>query len=123
MDYYGFYDGLSAGTFIIYLIVGIILIASLWKIFLKANKPGWAAIIPIYNVLVELEIIGKPWWWFLLMLIPVVNIIIAIMVTYYLAKCFGKDAAFTVGLVLLPFIFFPILAFGNAEYVKPTIAY
>ena len=123
MDLFDYYDELSATTFVLYLIVAIIMIVSLWKIFLKANKPGWASIIPFYNVIVELEIIGKPWWWLLLLFIPIVNVVIAIMMTYYLAKCFGKGAGFTVGLIIIPIIFYPILAFGDAEYVKPVAEY
>ena len=101
---------------IIYLAVIAFMIATMWTIFLKAGKPGWAAIIPIYNMLVLLEIAGKPWWWLLLMLIPVVNIVIAVLVFHNLALSFGKGAGFTVGIILLGFIFLPILAFGDAKY-------
>lgn len=101
---------------IIYLAVIAFMIATMWTIFLKAGKPGWAAIIPIYNMLVLLEIAGKPWWWLLLMLIPVVNIVIAVLVFHNLSLSFGKGAGFTVGIILLGFIFLPILAFGDAKY-------
>jgi len=101
-----------------------LLIIPLWKIYLKAGKPGWASIIPIYNIIVYLEIIGKPWWWILLLLfVPVANIIFAILMANELSKCFGKDAGFTVGLILLPFIFYPILGYGKAQYIKPETAY
>jgi len=96
------------------------LIAAQWKIYTKANKPGWACIIPIYNIIVLLEIIGKPWWWLLLMLVPVVNIIFAIWMANLLSKSFGKNEGFTVGLVLLPIIFYPILGFGDASYIGPA---
>jgi uncharacterized membrane protein YoaK (UPF0700 family) len=88
----------------------------MWKLFVKAGEPGWASIIPIYNAIVMLKIAGKPLWWFLLYLIPIVNIVIAIIVTVALAKNFGKDVGFAVGLILLPIIFYPILAFGSAQY-------
>ncbi len=106
--------------FIIYIAILVLLIVSQWKIFTKAGKPGWACIIPIYNFIVLLEIIGKPWWWLLLFLIPFVNVIFAIWMTNLLAKSFGKNEGFTVGLVLLPFIFVPILGFGDAEYEGPA---
>jgi len=93
-----------------------LLIISLWIVYQKANKPGWAVIIPIYNLLVFLEIVKKPWWWLFLMMIPVVNIIIAILITHQLSLSFGKGAGFTIGLLFLPFIFYPILAFGDAKY-------
>jgi len=99
--------------------VGIILI-SLWKIHEKAGKPGWTGIVPIYNVIVELEIVGKPWWWLLLMFIPYVGIIWSIWTVNLLVKSFGKSEGFTVGVILLPFIFLPILAFGDSQYQGPS---
>lgn len=110
----------AGGLFTIYLVILIIVVAALWKIFTKAGKPGWAAIIPIYNIIVLLEIVGKPIWWLLMFLIPFVNFIFAIWVTNLLSKSFGKTEAFTVGLVLLPFIFYPILGFGDATYKGPA---
>ena len=89
----------------------------MWKVYVKAGQPGWAVLIPIYNVIVWLEIAKKPWWWLLLMLIPYVGIIWAIWSLNMVVKNFGKDAGFTVGCLFLPYIFFPILAFGNAQYV------
>jgi len=102
---------------VIYLAIIVLMIASMWTIYTKAGKPGWAAIVPIYNLVVLLEIVGKPWWWLLLMLIPIVNIVILIMVYHKLSLSFGKGAGFTVGLILLGIIFLPILAFGDAKYV------
>ncbi len=94
----------------------LLLIISLWKIFTKAGKPGWASIVPVYNFIVQLEIINRPLWWILLMFIPFVNFIIVIILINDLAKVFGKGPGFTVGLLFLPFIFYPILAFGSATY-------
>jgi hypothetical protein len=105
---------------LIYLASIVLIIASLWTIFSKAGKPGWASIVPIYNTIVLLEIVGKPWWWLLLMLIPIVNIVILIIVYHNLSLSFGKDGGFTVGLILLGIIFLPILAFGDAKYVGPS---
>ena len=107
---------------LIYLILAVLLIASLWKVFTKAGKPGWAAIVPIYNLIVLFQIVGRPWWWLLLMLIPFVNFIIAIIVYIDLAKSFGKGVGFGIGLLFLSFIFLPILAFGDAQYVGPAAA-
>ncbi len=104
---------------VIYLAIIVLMIASMWTIFSKAGKPGWASIVPIYNLIVLLEIVGKPWWWLLLMLIPIVNIVILIIVWYNLSLSFGKSGGFTVGLILLGIIFLPILAFGDAKYVGP----
>lgn len=101
-------------------VVAIINIAAFWRIFEKAGKPGWASLIPVYNIIILLEIVGKPWWWLLLMLIPIVNIIFSIWMVNLLSKSFGKSEGFTVGLIILAFIFYPILAFGNAQYKGPA---
>jgi hypothetical protein len=108
---------------IIYLVIIVLLIASQWKIYTKAGKPGWACLVPIYNIIVLLEIIGKPWWWWLMFLIPLVNIVFAIMMVNLLAKSFGKTEGFTVGLILLPIIFYPILGFGDAQYKGGVAGY
>ncbi len=104
----------------LYLVVWVLIIISFWKIFEKAGKPGWASIIPVYNIIILLEIIGKPWWWLLLLLIPGVNIIFGIWMFNLLSISFGKNEGFTVGLVLLPFIFLPILGFGEDSYKGPA---
>lgn len=101
---------------IVYVVFLVLVIAAMWRIFNKAGEPGWAAIIPIYNVIVLLRVAGKPWWWFLLFIIPIVNLIISIIVAIDLARNFGKGGAFAAGLIFLPFIFYPILAFGDARY-------
>ncbi|ANQ50206.1 signal peptidase I [Flammeovirga yaeyamensis] len=106
---------------IIYIAVIVLSILAYWKLFEKAGKPGWASIIPIYNAIVLLEIVGKPWWWVLLFLIPVVNIILFIYVTHLFATSYGKDIIYTIGLLLLPFVFGVLMAFDNdTRYVGPT---
>lgn len=108
--------GMATGIIIIYLIIGLLMLISMWKIYTKAGKPGWAAIIPIYNLIVLLEIVDKPLWWIILMLIPFVNIVISIIVTVELAKKFGQSVGFAIGMIIIPIIFYPILAFGGAKY-------
>lgn len=93
-----------------------------WKIFEKAGKPGWAAIIPIYNVIVLLEIVGRPWWWIFLFLVPLVNIVIGFLVALDLSRSFGHDVAFALGLFFLGFVFYPLLAFGPDSYRGPVAA-
>ena len=119
-DFIGLIGGLCGG--LIGLAFGIFMLVAMWKIFTKAGKPGWAAIIPFYNIWVMLEMVGRPGWWLLLMLIPLVNVVIGIMVMFDLAKSFGKQGGFAIGLILLPYIFFPILGFGKAQYVGPAAA-
>ena len=102
---------------IVFSILAIIQIIALWKLFVKAGKPGWACIVPIYNIIIMLEIARKPSWWFFLLLIPFVNIYFAIVMLNSIVKNFGKDSSFTVGVILLPYIFIPILGFGSARYL------
>lgn len=110
-------SGLSAGMLVFILAIAIFMIACMWKIYEKAGQPGWAAIVPIYNIIILLKIVGKPWWWLLLMLIPIVNYIFLIWTVNLLSKSFGKSEGFTVGLILLGIVFYPILAFGPAQYI------
>ena len=108
------------GFFIVCLIIGIIPLIGMWKVYTKAGKPGWACIIPIYNIIVLLEIVGKPVWWFLLILFPCTSLIFFIWTYNLLSKSFGKSEGFTVGLVLLSPIFICILGFGDAVYLGPS---
>lgn len=100
----------------IWFAIFVLIIAGMWKTFVKANKPGWAAIVPIYNVIIIIELAKKPVWWIILYLIPIVNLVVAIIILNSLAKSFGKGVGFTLGLVFLPFIFWPMLGFGSAQY-------
>ena len=104
---------------IIYVAIIVLLIAAMWKIFVKAGEEGWKCLIPIYNLIVLLKIVGKPWWWLLMMIIPIVNFIFLIWMTNMLSKSFGKEEGFTVGLILLGIVFYPILGFGDAQYQGP----
>ena len=88
--------------------------------FAKANEPGWACIIPIYNIIVLLKITGKPIWWIVLFLIPIVSLVASILICISLAKSFGKSAGYGIGIALLGFIFVPMLGFGDAKYMGPA---
>lgn len=106
----------GGGLMLLYIAVMVLMIASLWKVYAKAGKPGWAGIVPIYNVIVLLQIVGKPTWWLLLYFVPVANIVVGIIVMVELAKAFGKGTGYAMGLLFLSPIFMPMLAFGSAEY-------
>lgn len=108
----------SAVAMILALIVSLFFLAVMWRIFTKAGKPGWAILVPIYNIIVMLQIVNRPAWWIVLMLIPGVNAVIGIMLIIDLAKSYGKGAGFAVGMMFLSVIFYPILAFGDAEYQR-----
>jgi hypothetical protein len=103
----------------VYLALIVLVIAGFWKTFQKAGQPGWAAIIPIYNLYILTKVAGRPWWWLILCFIPIVSIIIIAILSFDIAKAFGKGALFGVGLWLLGPIFYCILGFGSAQYQGP----
>ena len=102
---------------IISIIIGVIGIVSLWKIFKKAGKPGWAALIPFYNYYVMCEIAEKQWWHVLLLFVPIAQIYSLFVVYDGVSKKFGKSTGFSVGMLFLPYIFLPILAFSDAQMI------
>jgi len=107
---------------LIQLAIVVLYIVGMWKVFAKAGQPGWAAIIPIYNVYILLKIAGRPGWWLLLFLIPIVNLVIAILVAIDVAKAFGKGVGYGLGLFFLGFIFYPMLGLGDDAYRGPAAA-
>lgn len=101
---------------LIYLAIIVLIIAGYWKTFEKAGQPGWGCIIPIYNIYLMTKIAQKPAWWTIMFFIPVVNFVFAIMLLSAIAQRFGKGIGFFIGMLLLPFIFIPMLGFGDATY-------
>lgn len=100
---------------VFFAIVGAAL-AGMWKVFSKAGQPGWAIFVPIYNLVCLAKIAGRPAWWAALCFIPWLGLIPVAMLTWGVAKNFGKGAGFAVGLILAGPIFYPILGFGGAQY-------
>lgn len=115
------YVAAAAGVMMVYmvvlLIISIISLVGLWKIFVKAGKPGWGAIIPIYNMYCLFEMSFGTGWLFLLCFVPCVNAVMMIIMWIKLAQAFGKGAGFGVGILFFPFIFLPMLGFGDAQFV------
>jgi hypothetical protein len=113
--------GLFSGVFwFVYIAFVVLVIAGWWKIFTKAGEAGWQSIIPIWNLIVMLKIIGRPWWWVLLLLIPCVGFVIWILIMLDLAKSFAKGVGFAIGLMIFQPIFAIILGFGDSRYVGPA---
>jgi len=126
-DVFSTLAGLGAGIMIFFLAIMVFMIIVMWIIFNKAGQPGWAVLIPIFNILVFLRVAGKPWWWifaFLLPIIPFVGsllyLVAWIFIVHGISKNFGQGGGFTVGLILLGFIFYPILAFGKYTWSPPA---
>lgn len=113
-----------AGFWVLTMIFAIFFIFCMWKMFVKAGKPGWAAIVPVYNAIVLMEIIGRPTWWFAYIFLPMIPVIgwiaavvVGVIIAIDLAKAFGKDTGFGILLAFLPIVGYPMLAFGDAQYV------
>jgi hypothetical protein len=120
-NYSDVFFGLGISSIVsIALFIAVVYIVAQWKIFEKAGKSGWLAIIPIVNIYILIKIVGKPDWWIILMFIPIVNLILTIWLTNLLSKSFGKDELFTIGLIFFGIIFYPILGFGDAKYIGPA---
>lgn len=123
-DLFGIFGSVFVVILAFIFIIGIIVFYAIcmWKIFVKAGRPGWAALIPFYNLYVEIEIVGLPWWLFLLTFVPIADTVVAILILINLANVFGKSAGFAVGLIFLSFVFIPILAFDDSKYIGPNPA-
>jgi len=94
----------------------VVLIIGNWKLFEKAGQPGWACLVPIYNIYVMLKIAGMGAIWMLAFFIPFLNIIASIMLCMRTARAFGQSALVGVAMIFLPFIILPMLAFGDAQW-------
>ena len=112
--------GAIAGLFLFLIILGaalqIICLAGMWKTASKAGQVGILACIPIVQIFIAMLIAKKPLWWVLLCLVPIVNFIVLLIVVHEISKRFGRGIGTTIGLVCLPFVFWPILGFGSAQY-------
>jgi Family of unknown function (DUF5684) len=102
------------------LIAAVMSVMVMWTIYERAGQPGWASLVPIYNMIVLMNVAGRPAWWFLLMGIPIVNLVIWFMICMDLAVAFDRGIPFAAGLFLVPFVFFPLMAFGEPDYVGPA---
>jgi hypothetical protein len=110
----------ETALFAIFLVPVLLQIAGMWKVFTKAGKPGWAAIIPIYNLYVMLDIGDNDWWWLLVLLVPVVQLYASYKIVAGVARSFDRGIGFALGLLFLGFVFFPLLGFGDYRYSPPN---
>jgi uncharacterized membrane protein YhaH (DUF805 family) len=108
--------GVGIVLLIVYLAVLVAVVAGMWKAFEKAGEPGWAAIIPIYNLYVMIKISDNPWWWLLLFLVPLLNIVAHFKISIDVAEQFGQGLGFGLGLAILGVVFWPLLGFGDYDY-------
>lgn len=101
--------------------VTIVSIIGLWHIYKKAQKPGWAAIVPIYNMIVWCDIVGRPRWWVALLFVPFVSIVISVILSLDLAKSFGKSDGYGALVFFFSFVMYPIMGFSkDIQYTGPS---
>lgn len=94
-----------------------LMLASSWRVFEKAGRAGWESLVPLYNgYLLTCEVARKEALWFVLLLVPLANVVAAAVVSLAVARRFGRSEGFGIGLLLLPWVFYPILGFGEARY-------
>ena len=98
----------------------VVIFAGFWKTFEKAGEPGWAAIIPVYNLYVLVKVSGNAWWWFILFFIPLINLLATLKVSIDVAGKFNKGILFGLGLTFIPFILYPLLGFSDYQYQDTT---
>lgn len=117
----GFWVAMIAIWAVVFLVFFVPYVIGFWKVLEKAGRPGWGAIVPIYNNWLVIEIVGRPSWWLALLFIPYASVVFLIILMIDLAKSFGKSTGFGVGLALLPPVFMLILGFGDAAYLGPSV--
>ncbi len=108
--------GFSLSLLLMFLVACILILAGQWIVFQRAGYAGWKCLVPFYNMFILMKIAGKPGWWMFLLFVPLVGVAILLIAMLSLAKKFGRNELFGVGLFLLPMAFFPLLAFSGSEY-------
>ena len=112
-------------AFILFLVaVAVVTIVGMWKAFEKAGQPGWATIVPFYNLVVLFRLGGQSGWFalsYLLNFIPILGSLVFLGILIWnhvnVSKRFGQGVGFALGLVFLAPIFWIILGFGSSKYV------
>ncbi len=105
------------GMMLIVLAFVILMLVAIWKIFEKAGEPGWSSLIPIYNIIVWLKFVGRPWWYIFFLLFPATAAVLWVIMAFGTARSFNRGIPFALGVTLLPFIFIPILGFDSSTYI------
>jgi len=97
----------------------LLMMPALWLTFEKARQPGWAWLVPGYNLYALCRMAGRPGWWTVLLLVPGLNLVALCMLFHAIAKAFGFGPGMTLLMLFLPFVAFPVLGFGRARYRTP----
>ncbi len=78
--------------FIFFLIIQVIHFVGTWKLYIKAGRKSWEAIIPIYNAIILMKIINRPAWWVILLFIPIINLLMFPVIWIETIRSFGKNS-------------------------------
>jgi hypothetical protein len=107
---------MDTAKIVIGIAVAVVAIIGSWKVYEKAGRPGWACLVPFYNLFLWVKMAGRPGWWMILFFLPLVNLVIGVIVSLDIARKFRKGVGFGIGIAFLPFVFIPILGLGDAAY-------
>ena len=106
--------------FIILIVIQIIHGLGTWKLYVKAGRQAWEAFVPVYNAVILMKIINRPWWWTILLFLPIVNLIMFPVVWVETARSFGKNTTTdtVLAIVSLGFYNFYLNYVADVEHVK-----
>ncbi len=106
--------------FIFFLILQVIHFLGTWKLYVKAGRKSWEAIVPVYNAVILMKIINRPWWWVILLFIPVINVIMLPVIWVETIRSFGRNSTQDTVLVLvtLGFYIFYINYLQDVSYIE-----
>lgn len=113
-----FTSGLSTGLLLGILLIYLGMTAGLWKMFAKADKPAWLAIIPIVNMIVLTQISGRSLFWFIMLFIPLISLVAIILINISVAKRFGYSTGMGILAIFFPYVAYPIMGFGDNGYSR-----
>ncbi|WP_034059647.1 signal peptidase I [Lacinutrix jangbogonensis] len=105
---------------ILFLIIQLIHGLATWKLYIKAGRKAWEAFIPVYNAVMLMKIINRPWWWTILLFLPIVNLIMFPVIWVETARSFGKNSRLDtiLAIVTLGFYNFYLNYIANVNYIE-----
>lgn len=106
--------------FALIIIVFAVGLAAGWKTFAKADQPGWAILIPIYNLVVMCRVAGKSGWWVLTFIIPVVGTFVYLYINYLIAKNFGIGTVGGILFALFAPLSYVVTGFGSHTHTSSS---
>ena len=106
--------------FIFFLLVQIIHFLGTWKLYIKAGRKAWEALVPIYNAVILMKIIKRPTWWVILLFIPIINLLMFPVIWVETVRSFGKYKTIDslLAVVTLGFYNYYLNYVANVNYIE-----